>query len=126
MRSSNTERFHGDEAHFTHRECWKDYVRIGRSTINHLQRALSGDPGEVIAAARKFLERNSFAVYCDSVLIPALQLAAFDHEAGLVDTDQESTIRGAVIKLITNLSFVEAPQICVDWKVLSKGPSDGV
>jgi predicted PurR-regulated permease PerM len=67
------------------------------------QRALSDDPDEVIAGARKFLKLNSFAVYCDSVLIPALQLAAIDHEAGLIDTDQEATIRRAVLKLITNL-----------------------
>jgi len=35
---------------------------------NFYQRALSGDPDEVIAGARKFLKCNSFAVYCDSVL----------------------------------------------------------
>ena len=70
------------------------------------QRALSGDPDEVIAGARKFLKRDSFAVYCDSVLIPALQLAAIDHEAGLIDTAQEATIRRAVLKLIANLGEV--------------------
>jgi predicted PurR-regulated permease PerM len=67
------------------------------------QRALSGDPDEVISGAREFLKRNSFAVYCDSVLIPALQLAAIDHEAGLIDTHQEATIRRAILMLITNL-----------------------
>jgi len=35
------------------------------------QRALSADSDEIIARAREFLKRNSFANYCDLVLLPA-------------------------------------------------------
>src|SRR5882757_3230565 len=35
------------------------------------QRALSADAAEIIVSARAFLKRNSFATYCDVVLVPA-------------------------------------------------------
>ena len=39
------------------------------------QRALSGDPHEIIVNARTFLKTNSLAASCDRVVIPALHLA---------------------------------------------------
>jgi predicted PurR-regulated permease PerM len=64
------------------------------------QRALSADSTEIIASARAYLKRNSFAAYCDSVLVPALQLARFDFENGLISDDQQIAVRNAVISLI--------------------------
>jgi predicted PurR-regulated permease PerM len=46
------------------------------------QRALSGDPHEIIDNARAFLKTDSLAAYCDRVMIPALDLARLDAEAG--------------------------------------------
>src|SRR4029077_4144139 len=38
------------------------------------ERALSGDADEILLVARAFLKSNSFAAYCDFVLMPALHL----------------------------------------------------
>ncbi len=68
------------------------------------QRALSADSDEIIIRAREFLKRNTFAAYCDLVLMPALQLAWVDHRGGAISLDQEAKVRRAVITVITDLS----------------------
>jgi len=64
------------------------------------QRALSADAREIIAGARVFLKRNSFADYCDLVLLPALHLARIDLEAGAISVDQQMKVRGAMVAVI--------------------------
>ncbi len=64
------------------------------------QRALSADSAEIIAGARQFLRRNSFASYCDLVLMPALHLARLDLEAGTIDAEQQLKVRGAMVDVI--------------------------
>jgi len=64
------------------------------------QRALSADSAEIIAGARVFLKRNSFANYCDLVLLPALHLARIDLEAGTISVDQQLKVRGAMVAVI--------------------------
>jgi predicted PurR-regulated permease PerM len=64
------------------------------------QRALSADSDEIIASARVFLKRNSFANYCDLVLLPALQLARMDLSAGTISADQQSKVRSAMVAVI--------------------------
>jgi predicted PurR-regulated permease PerM len=64
------------------------------------QRALSADSDEIIASARVFLKRNSFANYCDLVLLPALQLARMDLLAGAISADQQSKVRSAMVAVI--------------------------
>jgi len=71
------------------------------------QRALSDDSDEIIVSARDYLRRNSFAAYCDLVLVPALQLARIDFDAGLISEEQGSNVRKAVLNLIIALG--EAP-----------------
>jgi predicted PurR-regulated permease PerM len=67
------------------------------------QRALSGDSDEIIANARVFLRRNSFATYCDRVLMPALHLARLDFSSGTISQEQQLNIRTAVAKVIAVL-----------------------
>jgi len=67
------------------------------------QRALSGDSGEIIAAARAFLKRNSLAVYCDKVLMPAMYLAGLDFLSGAIDRDQQLRVRNTVTVVIFSL-----------------------
>ena len=62
------------------------------------QRALSADSREIIAGAREFLKRNSFANYCDLVLLPALHLARIDLEAGTISVDQQMKVRAAWLR----------------------------
>jgi predicted PurR-regulated permease PerM len=64
------------------------------------QRALSADSDEIIAGARVFLKRNSFATYCDLVLLPALHLARIDLESGTISADQQSKVRAAMVSVI--------------------------
>jgi hypothetical protein len=67
------------------------------------QRALSADAAEIIASAREFLKRNSFANYCDLVLLPALHLAGMDLAAGAINSDQQARVRSAMVSVIAAL-----------------------
>jgi predicted PurR-regulated permease PerM len=64
------------------------------------QRALSGDSQEIIAGARAFLKRNSFATYCDVVLVPALSLARLDLDIGAISAQQQSLVRNVMVAVI--------------------------
>jgi predicted PurR-regulated permease PerM len=64
------------------------------------QRALSADSDEIIASARAFLKRNSFAAYCDVVLMPALYLARLDLNTGAITEDQQMRVRAAMVAVI--------------------------
>ena len=64
------------------------------------QRALSADSAEIIASARVFLKRNTFADYCDLVLLPALHLARIDLLAGTISVDQQAKVRSAMVAVI--------------------------
>jgi len=64
------------------------------------QRALSADSDEIIAGARSFLKRNSFAAYCDVVLMPALYLARLDLRTGAITADQQMRVRNAMVAVI--------------------------
>ncbi len=69
------------------------------------QRALSGDSAEIISSARAFLKRNSFAAYCDLVLMPAFHLARIDVVAGTISSDQQGRVRGVVLTVISALGW---------------------
>lgn len=64
------------------------------------QRTLSGDAHDLIAQARAYLKKKSFASYCDNILLPALQLAARDHELGLITPDQARRMQQVVVEVI--------------------------
>jgi predicted PurR-regulated permease PerM len=64
------------------------------------QRALSGDSQEIIAGARDFLKHNSFAAYCDIVLLPALSLAQLDLDTGAITERQQAQVRTVMVAVI--------------------------
>ena len=64
------------------------------------QRALSADADELITRAREFLKRDTFANYCDLVLLPALHLARLDLESGAISREQQVRVRGAIVAVI--------------------------
>jgi len=68
------------------------------------QRALSGDPHEIIADARTFLKSDSLAAYCDRVMIPALHLARLDAETDAITEDQQLKIRRVIVHVAAALS----------------------
>ena len=67
------------------------------------QRVLSGDSDEIIAEARIFLKRKSFAAYCDAVLLPAVQLARIDLNQGAISPSQQVKVRSAIVRVIDAL-----------------------
>jgi|HubBroStandDraft_1064217.scaffolds.fasta_scaffold00400_10 predicted PurR-regulated permease PerM len=67
------------------------------------QRALSGDADENLTLARTFLKRNSFAAYCDFVLLPALHLASLDRENGTISGEQQAKMRDVLVAVVSNL-----------------------
>jgi predicted PurR-regulated permease PerM len=67
------------------------------------QRALSGDPQEIIAGAREFLRRDSLAAYCDRVLIPALHIARLDADMGKTSEDQHTKIHRVIADVVAAL-----------------------
>jgi predicted PurR-regulated permease PerM len=64
------------------------------------QRALSEDSDEIIASARAFLKHDSFAGYCDLVLMPALHLAGLDVASGAISNEQQLKVRNTVVAVI--------------------------
>lgn len=68
------------------------------------QRALSGEPGEIVAAARVYLRRSNFARYCDQILLPGLALAAADFRAGRIGSEQQDRIRLTIAAVAESLS----------------------
>ena len=68
------------------------------------QRALSGDPHEIVANARAFLKRHPLAAYCDRVLIPALHLARLDTDRGATSEEQHVRIRRVVFDVAAALT----------------------
>jgi predicted PurR-regulated permease PerM len=64
------------------------------------QRALSADSDEIIASAREFLKRNTFANYCDLVLLPALHLARLDLISGAINAEQQARVRSSMVAVI--------------------------
>jgi predicted PurR-regulated permease PerM len=64
------------------------------------QRALSADSAELIAGAKAFLKRDSFANYCDRVLLPAAHLAIIDLRTGAIGVDQLAKVRSAIVAVL--------------------------
>jgi predicted PurR-regulated permease PerM len=67
------------------------------------QRALSDDADDLIAAAKRFLRRRSFAKYCDQVLMPAMQLCSLDLVAESIDEQQQQKLRRAIVRVVEAL-----------------------
>jgi predicted PurR-regulated permease PerM len=67
------------------------------------QRALSGDSDEIIGEARVFLKRKSFAAYCDTVLLPAMQLARTDLREGNIKREQQVAVRDVIVTVVEAL-----------------------
>lgn len=67
------------------------------------QRALSGDAHEIIAAARQYLKRKPLARYCDTILLPALELAYNDLQAGSISEAQQHKVREVIVEVVESL-----------------------
>jgi predicted PurR-regulated permease PerM len=68
------------------------------------QRILAGDIAAIIHDAQDFLERSSFARYCDHILLPGIVLAANDTRSGKMEKPQEDRIRTAIADVAATLT----------------------
>jgi predicted PurR-regulated permease PerM len=68
------------------------------------QRILAGDIAAILHDAQAFLERSSFARYCDHILLPGIVLAAADTREGKMEKAQEARIRIAVANVAAALT----------------------
>jgi predicted PurR-regulated permease PerM len=75
------------------------------------QRALSADSQEIIGSAREFLKRNSFANYCDLVLLPALHLARLDLNSGAISQEQLVTVRATMVDVVAAIGGVSRKRL---------------
>jgi predicted PurR-regulated permease PerM len=70
------------------------------------QRILAGDIAAIIHDAQDYLERSSFARYCDQILLPGIVLAATDTRSGQIEKTQEERIRSAIADVAATLTPV--------------------
>jgi predicted PurR-regulated permease PerM len=68
------------------------------------QRILAGDIAAIIHDAQDFLDRSSFARYCDHILLPGIVLAANDTRSGKMEKPQEDRIRTAIADVAATLT----------------------
>jgi len=64
------------------------------------QRSLSADSDEIFASARDCLKHDSFAAYCDLVLMPALYLAGLDLRQGAISVEQQIKVRDTIVAVV--------------------------
>ena len=75
------------------------------------QRALSGDAQEIIATARVFMKRRSFAMYCDAVLMRAMHLASLDFVAGKINQELQKKVTHALVTVLEGLGQETGKQL---------------
>jgi hypothetical protein len=68
------------------------------------QRILAGDIAAIIHDGQAYLERSSFARYCDHILLPGIVLAAGDNRSGKVEKAKEERIRAAIADVAATLT----------------------
>ncbi len=67
------------------------------------QRALAGESEAIIRAARTHLQKQSFAKYCDQILLPGLALAALDLRQGRIEGAQQTRLLNTISQLTETL-----------------------
>jgi hypothetical protein len=68
------------------------------------QRILAGDIAAIIHDGHAYLERSSFARYCDHILLPGIMLAASDNLSGKMESSMEARIRAAIADVAATLT----------------------
>jgi predicted PurR-regulated permease PerM len=68
------------------------------------QRILAGDIAAILHDAYGYLQRSSFARYCDHILLPGIVLAAADTRSGKMEKTQEDRIRAAIADVAATLT----------------------
>ncbi|MFC5477275.1 AI-2E family transporter [Massilia suwonensis] len=72
------------------------------------QRVLAGETHSIISDARSYLERHSFARYCDQILLPGISMAAAEQRTGHLETAQAAHIRTTIADVAATLTPVSS------------------
>ena len=67
------------------------------------QRSLAGDSDELIDAAHRFIQHQSVAAYCDTVLMPALRLAQTDFSVSAITDEEKHKVGNAIASVLMSL-----------------------
>ena len=78
--------------------------RPALSEVNRFyQRVLANDPDEALDQAEKVLADRSLADYYDSVVLPALKLAAADESRGMISRQRAAEMTRSILAVISDL-----------------------
>jgi len=72
------------------------------------QRILAGETHSIISDARSYLERHSFARYCDQILLPGISMAAAEQRTGHLETAQAAHLRTTIAEVAATLTPVSS------------------
>jgi len=72
------------------------------------QRVLAGETHSIISDARSYLDRHSFARYCDQILLPGISMAAAEQRTGHLETAQAAHIRSTIAEVAATLTPVSS------------------
>ena len=72
------------------------------------QRVLGGETHSIISDARSYLERHSFARYCDQILLPGISMAVAEQRSGQLETGQVAHIRSTIADVAARLTPVSS------------------
>jgi predicted PurR-regulated permease PerM len=72
------------------------------------QRVLSGETHSIISDARSYLDRHSFARYCDQILLPGISMASTEQRSGQLETAQVAHIRSTIADVAATLTPVSS------------------
>jgi predicted PurR-regulated permease PerM len=72
------------------------------------QRVIAGETHSIISDARSYLERHSFARYCDQILLPGISIAAAEQRSGQLETGQVAQIRTTIADVAATLTPVSS------------------
>jgi predicted PurR-regulated permease PerM len=79
--------------------------RPALSDVNRFyQRMLANDPDEALDQAEKMLTDRSLIDYYDSVVLPALKLAAFDEARGTISRQRAAEMARSILAVVSDLS----------------------
>jgi predicted PurR-regulated permease PerM len=70
------------------------------------QRVLAGETHSIIHDARSYLDRHSFARYCDQILLPGISMVAAEQRSGQLETTQAAHIRTTIADVAATLTPV--------------------
>lgn len=70
------------------------------------QRVLAGETYNIILDARSYLDRHSFARYCDQILLPGIAMAGAEQRTGQLESAQVAHIRTTIADVAATLTRV--------------------